>query len=499
MYLTFDVGTTSMKTCVFDREFTLIFSHTAEYDLLYPEKNRVELPAEQYWQALKRGIAAALAAGISGQQLRVITITTQGETLIPVDRGGNPLTNAIIWLDSRAEAEAAALNAALEPDAFFRTTGMTELTGATPIAKLMWLRLHRPEVFAQTHRFLLLEDYLIYRLTDSMVSEHSLLSSTGYLDILKNEYWEQILDLAGIPRQLLNPILPCGTRVSGVSPEAAAQTGLSAGTPVATGAMDQIAGALGAGNICPGVITETTGTCLALGATAKVPDFDAAAGKFSIYRHFDEQYIYLPYDPTAAIILKWFKENFMRQLAVECEASGESVYGRMDQLAELSGPGAKGLLLIPHFSGKLVPEGNPDAKGVFYGVGLDTTPADFIRAILESVGFMLRENLESLRAAGIPVREVRALGGGSRSDLWMQIKADICQTPFIRTGQSEATSLGAAMLGALALGDYPDARTLCDTCGQTERVFLPDRPVYEGGYQKYLALYEALKPIFAME
>jgi len=499
LYLTFDVGTTSMKTCVFQRDFSIAFSHTEEYDLVYPEKDYVELPAEQYWQALCRGIAAVWKFGISAEQLRVVTITTQGETLIPVDGKGVPLTNAIVWLDNRAEAEAAELNAKLAPEEFFHTTGMTELTGATPIAKLLWLRRHCPAVSSKTARFLLLEDYLIFRLTGRMISEHSLLSSTGYLDIRNNCYWEKILRLSGVSQELLNPILPCGSVAACVTVEAAEQTGLLPGMPVATGAMDQIAGALGAGNIRPGVITETTGTCLALGATAKVPDFDMAAGKFSIYRHFDDQYIYLPYDPTAAIILKWFQENFMGQLAAECKASGMSIYQQMDRLAEASGPGAKGVLLVPHFSGKLVPDCNPNAKGVFYGVGLDTVPADLIRAILEGVGYMLRENLECFRAAGIPVQEVRSMGGGSRSDLWMQVKADICQTPFVRTMESEAASLGAAMLGALALGDFPDAQTLCDTCLRTDRVFLPGQPVYESGYRKYLALFRALEPVFAMK
>lgn len=498
MYLTFDVGTTSMKTGVFDRNFKMVFSHTGEYQLLYPGKDRVELPADFYWEALKQGFGAALASGVSAEQIEVVTITTQGETLIPIDQNGAALCNAIVWLDARADQEAAELNQSISAQEFFCTTGLTELGGATPIAKLMWIRKHCPQIYEKTAHFLLLEDYLIHRLTGQIVSEHSLLTSTGYLDIMENGYWDKILELAGIDQALLPPIKACGELAGNVTAQAALETGLLPGTPVSTGAMDQVAGALGAGNIRPGMITETTGTCLALAATVKTPDFDAVAGKFSIYRHFDDQYIYLPYNPTAAIILKWFKECFMQELEKKCNAEKLSIYQQMDRLAQVSQPGAKGLLLIPHFSGKLVPDSNEDAKGVFYGVGLEHTPGDFIRAILEGVAYMLRENLECLKAAGIPIEDVRSLGGGSRSDIWMQIKADICGTAFSRTTQSEAGSLGAAMLGALALGQYSDANALCDVL-KTEKNFIPDenaQAIYEHGYQKYLALYQALGTFF---
>ena len=501
MYLTFDVGTTSMKTGVFNRNFEMVFSDTREYKLLYPGKNLVELPADFYWEALKQGFLAALASGISAEKIDVITITTQGETLIPIDKNGSPLCNAIIWLDARAEQEAAALNQTIPQQDFFRTTGLTDLGGAAPIAKLMWIRKQAPEIYEKTAHFLLLEDYLIYRLTGQIVSEHSLLSSSGYLDIVENCYWDEILQLAGVDKALLPPIKKCGEIAGNVTSWAAQETGLNPGTPVSTGAMDQIAGALGAGNIRPGIITETTGTCLAVAATAKTPDFDAVAGKFSIYRHFDDQYIYLPYNPTAAIILKWFKECFMHALAEKCAANNISIYQEMDKLAQVSAPGAKGLLLIPHFSGKLVPDFNEDAKGVFYGIGLEHTAGDFIRAVLEGVSYMLRENLDCLQTAGIPIAEIRSLGGGSRSDVWMQIKADICGVPFSRTSQSEAGSLGAAMLGALALGHYADAHELCSTL-KTEKSFVPNQEnqgIYEQGYQKYLALYRALESFFKMK
>lgn len=499
MYLVFDVGTTSMKTGVFDQNFNTVYSHASEYQLLYPGKNLVELPAAFYWSALKEGITDALRFGVLPEEIDAVTITTQGETLVPVDQNGEALCNAIVWLDARAEKEAAELNEKIDANEFFHTTGLTDLGAAAPIAKLMWIRKNRPEVYEKTACFLLLEDYLIYRLSGELVTEYSLLSSTGYFDITQNCYWQGILEAAGIDPALLPTPRKCAEVVGVVTSCAAQESGLKKGTPVTTGAMDQIAGAVGAGNISPGIITETTGTCLVLAATAQTPDFDAVQGAFSVYKHFNDQYLYLPYNSTAAIILKWFKETFMADFAEKCAATGSSVYQEMDRMAMNAPPGANGLIMVPHFSGKLVPDFNADAKGVFYGIGLDTTRSDFIRAVLEGIAYMLRENMECLKKAGIAVEEIRSLGGGSRSDFWMQIKADICGSRFVRTQQSEAGSLGAAMLGALAVRHYSSAGEIIEICTSASEAFWPDpqkKQTYDDTYRKYLLLYQALTEVY---
>lgn len=501
MYLVFDVGTTTMKTGVFDRNFRLVSSSANEYQLLYLPDGRIELPAEFYWNALKAGISSAIQAGISPLQIDAVTITTQGETLIPVGKDGKPLSNAIVWLDGRADAEAKVLAANIDLKEYYRRTGLTELGGAVPICKLMWIRKHLPEIYEKTEKFLLLEDYLIFRLTGEYVSEYSLLSSTGYFDINRCCYWRSMLDSAGIDIEKLPLPCRCAEIAGRVSLRAAEETGLSAGTSVATGAMDQVTGAIGAGNFRPGVVTETTGTCLVLAATASDPNFDAAEGKFSIYRHFDEKYLYVPYNPTAAIILKWFKDQFMSDLAGECKRTDRSVYQEMDRIAENSPPGSNGLLLLPHFSGKIVPDFNPSAKGVFYGVGLENTRGDFIRAILEGIACMLRENIECLEKAGVQISEIRSLGGGSRSNIWMQIKADLCGKPMIQSSISEFGSLGAAMLGALAAGHCKSVAEIAGVGQDQTQVFLPSaqsRKQYEPVYRKYMTLYQALSRVEAI-
>ncbi|MDR1306376.1 MAG: hypothetical protein LBK74_02225 [Treponema sp.] len=495
--LTVDAGTTAIKVCLFNRQLSLIASHSVEYNLLTPAENFVELDPEVYWTALCTGSAAVVRACPNPGDIRMLTVTTQGETIIPVDKSGRALGNAVVWLDSRAFRECEELKEKIDPLVFYRHTGLNELTPAVPIAKLLWFSRNLPEVYEKTHKFLLLEDYLILRLTGLCVSNPALLSSSGYFDINRTAYYSPILDAAGIDQKKLPEVYPCAVTAARVNAEAAAQTGLVQGIPVSTGAVDQVASALGSGNICSGMVTETTGTCLAVAATVEKPDYDNPI-RPSLYRHFNHLYLCLAYNPAGAIILKWFRDEFMPEFALSCAERGAVVYREMDNLAAPVPPASDGLLLIPHFGGKLVGEVNTRARGVLFGLKLEMGRPHIIRAILEGLGYMLRENLEYLVQCGIPVKELRSIGGGSRSALWNSIKADICGRDILVMQQSESTSLGAAMLGALAAGLYRNIEEMTAFL-KVEAVYHPDEPrgkIYDAAYQKYLVIYRCLSGIF---
>ena len=494
--LTFDVGTTSMKATLFSERFEVLDCFHREYNLLKPQKDWVEIDPEIYWDTLKVAIGDILARGIDNKNIQVITITTQGETLIPIDINGDALYNAIVWLDNRAKDDADFSNGIFMQYEYYRVTGMPDLTSATPIAKLLWIKNNLPEIYNTTHKFLLIEDYLIYKLTGELVSEQSLLSSTGYLDINTGKYWEKILDVAEIDIEKMPKILPCATVVGKVTNTAANETGLDKATIVSTGAMDQISSAVGAGNIIPGIITETTGTALVIAATVEKPNYDSLV-KMPVYRHFNENYIYLPYCQTAGIILKWFKDEFLGLMIEKCIQNNISVYKQIDELAEQISAGADGLVLIPNFAGKLSPDFNPKAIGIFYGIGLDSRKGHFIRAILEGVSYMLKENIDFVSRFGIGVKEVRSIGGGSNSKLWSQIKADVLNKPVLVMENSETTSLGAAIMGALSIGLYSSVSEICERIVVKEK-FEPNgqnKAVYEEGYRIYSTVYNRLKDI----
>ena len=498
--LTFDVGTTAMKCVLFDEAFGKTAFVSREYSLLTPSPDVVEIDPEVYWNTFVscvKEIASQIGQDAMAK-IAALTFTTQGETLIPVDQNRRALRNAIVWIDGRADKQGEKIKAVMPIRDFYARTGLSCINGALPLSKLMWIKENEPALYENTYKFLLLEDYLIARLTGRTVSEKSLLSSTGWFDINGEVYLSDLLAACGIDEGKLPEILPCGQTVAKILPEAAAETGLSADTVVTTGAMDQVSSAVGAGNVEEGIVTETTGTALVIGATASHADY-ANPEMLTIYKHFDHGFLYMPFCNTAGIVLKWFKDNFLEELTAKAEKENKSVYALVDEYAEESAPGSGGVVLLPHFAGKGVPNEIENACGVLFGLTLATKKSDVTRAVLEGVGYMLKEVLLSLEKAGVPVSEVRSLGGGSYSKLWGQIKADICQKTFIRMNEAESTSLGAAILGYCAVHEGADVKKIASRFALTKASFSPDGSngaLYETGYAKYLSLYEALKHEF---
>lgn len=499
--LTLDVGTTSVKTCLYDKKLHLVGYANDEYELVTEANNIIELFPEKYWEAARTGIKKALnTSGISGRSVRAITITTQGETLIPVDHEGRALRNAIVWLDGRAAEEGGYISEKYPPEWVYAVTGLPEINGACPISKLLWIKNHEPHIYRNTFKFMLLEDYLIMKLTGKFVTEKSLLSSTGYFDIVNDCLWQEILDYTGIEKDKFPAVMECGEKVGYIKPDVAFELGIGTDTVVVTGAMDQTAAAVGAGNTKPGIITETTGTALVIAATTQRPDFNHPS-RVTIYRHaIRGKYLVIPICMTAGMVLKWFKDEFCQAETQKSRKEGRSVYALLDGTADGVPPLSNGLVLLPYFTGVITPDNNPFAKGVFFGVGLDTKKPHFIRSILEAVGYMLRENIELIEDMGISVEQIRSLGGGSQSNLWLKIKADINGKEIVNMQQSECASLGAAILGGSATGMFDDMDKAAETANGIKDCFTPQESsfkAYQEGYLRYRELYRLVKPMFS--
>ena len=496
--LTFDIGTTAVKTCLFDEALRCVSSANEEYQLLTGEGNTVELDPETYIDACRNGIRATADKEGLLSRVAAICITTQGETLIPINEAGKPLRNAIVWLDTRAEVEAAFIKSLPFAADLFQKTGIPTMEATTPLAKLLWIKNHQPEVYEKTAKFLLLEDYIIYRATDVIVTEKVLMGTTGYYDIRNQCLYREALEQTGIDANKIPEIVDCGTVVGKLTKYLSLHTGLPEGIPVVAGAMDQVAAAIGGGNLREGVVTETTGTCMSIMTSVDDRCFDLG-GNVCLYPHvLPNKYYIIPFCMTAGVVLKWFKDEFCAEETQQAKRTGRSAYKGLDDLAAACPPGAGGLLLIPYLNGILQPESKPEMRGVFFGVSLDTKKPQFIRAIFEGVGFMLRENLELIERMGIEVKEIRSFGGGSNSVLWQQIKSDISWRKISTMHQTECASLGAAILAAVAIGLYPDldAATKVNTIA---RSCIPDpstAEVYDGLYQRYLRVLEATKALF---
>lgn len=485
----FDVGTTSAKVCLFDLQLHLLACSVQEY-ALDTVGGRVEAPAKRYLDALCAGMAEVRRTAPTAR-VRAVGLATQGETLVPVDRAGRPLRPFIVWLDDRAGQQAARLEKALTTDGFYRRTGLPELTGALPLAKLLWLKENEPQVLASAHKVLLLEDYLLFWLTGQFVSERSLQTSTGWFSLEEDEIWPEALTAVGAAPELLPRLVECGEPVGCILPGPARQLGLEPDVTVVAGAMDQTAAALFAGCTRPGAVTETTGTALVAAACTDRPCFEGAH-RVTVYRHaLPGKFLYLLIGNTAGMALRWFRDEFCRDLP-----PGGAGYAALDELARQAPLGCGGLVFLPFLAGSVDPEACPGARGVFLGAGLASNRAHFARAVLEAVAFLLRDFLELLEQRGCPAKTLTSLGGGARSAVWMEIKADVCGRPMFAAECSEATSGGAALLAGWGAGLIPKGELPCKPAGTEYVPRQTSEPALEAAFRRYKQAFQAVKPLF---
>jgi sugar (pentulose or hexulose) kinase len=499
-FLAIDAGTTSMKAAVFDLEGNLLAVDRQEYRLETPAPAVVELDAEFYWTACCRAVRNVVQASATPpDEIASLCISSQAETLIPVDSAGAPLRRAIVWLDNRAVEEAQLIREEFGDEAMYRVSGQPEIVPTWPACKILWIRRNEPDIFRRTDKFLLLEDFLLHRLTGQFVTERALQVSSMLLDIVAKEWHRPILDFIGITPDRLGRLMEPGAVIGPLTGPGAAQAGLSPATVAVTGAIDQVIGALGSGNIAPGVVTENTGGALAVVATLDAPLFDPQRRVPCHYHARPDTYCLMPWSQTAGMALKWFRDTFYAGEAETARRAGLDPYDLITLDAARVAAGSDGLIALPHLEGTACPEFNPAARGVFFGATLRHTRAHFVRALLESVAYMLKRDVDLVEELGVPVREVRSAGGGARSDLWLRIKADVLQLPVATVACEETACLGAAILGAVATGTYTNLEQATARMARLRGRIEPDpanAEVYRRGYARYVELYERLEPMF---
>lgn len=491
-----DAGTTAFKAALFGADKELIASVTTDYDLMTPSDDRVEFPAQAYWEAFCGTVKSLLQkAGVSGEHVAAIAISSQGETLISLDADGRPVGNAIVWLDNRAVREADELRECFGRERVYSVTGQADMLATWPAAKILWLQRNRAEDFRRTAKLLLLEDYLLYRLTGRYVGEPNLWASSAMLDIHRGEWWREMLEALNLSEASLPELRQCGARVGSVLPESAAECGLSVNTEVATGALDQTCNAIGCGLTMPGVICETTGSCLAVSAILDsfVP-FDESMQITCQNHAVPGRYTVLLWSQSAGMTHKWFAKEFYPDCA-DLDAAFERMNGEIEKVPM----GCDGVTMLPHITGAANPEYDSNARGVFCGITPGVGRAQFGRAIFEAVACMLRTNIEQLEALGARVDSVYCMGGGARSRMWLQIKADIAQKSMIPLRARESACLGAAILAGKAIGVYDSVDWTPAEMENAEQIRPnPDqRAAADVVYGKYVELYRALKPWFS--
>ncbi len=496
-----DIGTTSVKAGVFDASGRQLAGAGQEYRIDHPAPDRAEIDAERYWVATVAAVRSALgSAGGDPGGVEAIAVSSQGETVVAVDAEGRALGPAIIWLDNRALAEARELAGRFGDAEVYEHTGVPSITPTWTACKLLWWRRHEPGLFAAASRFLLVEDFLLHRLSGRFVTEGGVQSTSLLYDIRTDAWWGSMLEAVGIGPERLPEIVGPGAVVGTLSIEAAGQLGLPLSVRVVAGGMDQGAGAVGVGNIGSGVVSESTGGALTLQASVGHAGGDPTR-QTPVYVHSAPgRYLYCPVCPTGGMALTWFRDQFGADEVARAAQQGVSAYELLTSLAAGVPAGAEGLTMLPHLMGAFSPEYEPEASGVFFGFTLHHGKPHFVRAVLEAVAFMLRRNLELLSGAGAPAAEIRSHGGGARSTLWNQIKADACGLPVMTLDGEDAAVRGDAMIAGVATGVFPSLAAASAAMVELKDLYEPNpatRTAYEAAYGRYVELFDTLRPLFA--
>lgn len=462
-----DFGTTSLKACLFDENGNLIVSESAKYDLITVGEF-VEFPAEEFFNVFMSVIKKIT----DKYSVDAMSIDTQGETLIVLDKDGKPLTNAIIWLDNRADNQAKEIEEKFTVKGIYDLTGQAEIPAGYPAPKILWLKENKPEVYYKAAHYLLLEDYIIYRLTGNFAASKSLYSSSLLMNVKTGEYIPEMLEFLGINESQLSTLYESGEFVGEYN-----------GIRVMTSALDQIAGITGAGVVKEGIMSETTGTSLAVSVlTHDIPKWHEGL-TVSAYYVKKGLYCLLMWAPTAGATLEWFKKNF-------CEHDD---YGKLNTLAESVPKGSEGLICIPHLCGKVMPENNPKVKGVFFGATLKHNKGHFVRAIMEAIAYTIKEYADYI---GADINEIRSMGGGANSRLWCEIKAEVLNKKVITLNQNETACLGSAIFAGIGGNIYKDALSATASIVKKNKEYIPNASGYEGLYKEYIDKEKDITEIF---
>jgi xylulokinase len=500
LILAHDLGTTGNKATLFDADGKVRASSFSGYPTQYPRPNWVEQDPEDWWRAVCASTRQLLSsAKVSPEAIACVTFSGQMMGCVVLDKQARPLRSALIWADTRAQAEAEALLANVSMERAYRITGH-RASASYSAAKMMWVRNHQPEIYAQAHKFVHAKDFIVARLTGVFATDYSDASGTNLYDLSTYDWSPEMLTAAGIERGLLPDLHPATDVVGGVLPEIAAEVGLAAFTPVVIGGGDGCCAAAGAGVVREGSAYNYIGSSSWIAIAAKEPIFDPTLRTFTWAHLMRGMYSPCGTMQAAGGSYQWLRDTICQPEKDAAEGLKVSPYELMNLQAGQSKPGAGGLFFFPYLLGERSPRWNPDARGVYFGLNMAHTRADIVRATLEGITLNLRVILKSFTDQGAPIEAMRVIGGGANGLAWRQIMADIYEMPIQRPALlAEATSFGAALAGGIGVGLYKDW-SLAEQLTPIVDEIQPN-PALAGQYRRmydfFNRAYEAFVPLYA--
>ncbi len=495
-----DIGTSGTKTVLFDESGNTIASALAEYPLYQPAIGWAEQDPEDWWAATCTTIKQVISKGnIDASLIKGVGLSGQMHGAVLLDKDYKVLRKAIIWCDQRSSAECNQITEAIGSKRLIEITANPALTGFTA-SKILWVRNNEPEIYEKVYKILLPKDYIRFKLTGEFATEVSDASGMQLMDIPGRKWSDEVLEKLKIEKSMLGKLYESQEISGKVNREASSLTGLKEGTPVAGGAGDQAAGAIGNGIVRPGVVSSTIGTSGVVFAFSQNVTIDPLGRVHTFCHAVPNTWHIMGVTQGAGLSLKWFRDNFCIEEKRTAELMRVDPYMLMDKEAEKVDAGCNGLIYLPYLMGERTPHLDPNAKGVFFGLSAKHEKQDMVRAVMEGVVYSLKDCLEIIKEMGVNISEVRASGGGGKSPLWRQMQADVFGTEITTINSSEGPALGVALLAGVGAGVYNNINEACDQVIEVktrQAANLETTSKYNKFYNIYKSLYNSLKKDFA--
>lgn len=487
-----DAGTTGVKSIIFTLDGGIASSAYKEYMMRRPKPNYAVFDSNEFWAGSVYVLRQSIQQGdIDPEEIAAIGVTGIGGALVPVDKNGKCLNSILAQYDRRAEETRKKYEKEDAMKRELKRVGRRGLSGVS--SKILWFKENRPEVYRKTSKFLGGPEYVLMRLTGEMEIDYSMGSIFGLINPIKKEWDDRLIDALGLGGEKLPDLHPSGTVVGEIGSEVSKATGLNEGTPIALGGYDVMCGSLGVGAIREGVIMDVTGTVEQVAADVPSDFLKRIGPEHRIFFgcHVARgKYFATGGVGTAGSLFRWYRDTFGREEMREAEEKDLDVYDILTGEASEAEIGSRRLLVLPYFHG----------QGAIVGLQLAHGRREVIRAILEGITFGIRRYIEDhFESTGIKVSELRAVGGGAKSDLWLQIKANVINKRIVVPSVTEATALGAAIMAGIGVGIYKDEEEAVERTYREKKEVLPETSAvkeYEKHYKAYRDLENTLRPFY---
>ncbi len=489
IYLGIDISTTSTKTIAIDPTGKILAVASSEYSFQTPLPLWSEQDPELWWQAVKVSIRACMQkTGLKPATVKGIGLTGQMHGLVILDENGSVLRPSILWNDQRTQRQCDEIREIINKKELIQISGNNALTGFTA-PKLLWVKEEEPTIYNRIRHVLLPKDYVRFKLTGEYAVDRAGGSGTILFDLAKRDWSQDLIRRLGFDPTWFPKTFE-GTQITGLlTKKAAEEVGLVEGIPVFGGGGDQAASAVGTGAVKQGIISISLGTSGVVFASADSP-FIEPDGRLHAFCHaVPQKWHLMGVMLSAAGSLRWFRDTF------KPEANYDDLVSEAAQIA----PGSEGLYFLPYLTGERTPYPDPLARGGFIGITVRHSIQHFTRAVLEGVGFGLRDSYELMKEVGLKtIEQVRITGGGSKSLLWRQIIADILNTEIVTIHSEEGAAFGAALLAATGTGVFGSVEEACSSTIMVKEHVTPGSAssTYDQIYPEYRQLYPALKDNF---